>query len=363
MRMLLALLLLTAAPAGADRIKDIATLAGVRSNQLVGYGLVVGLDRTGDQTTQAPFTLQSLKNFLTRYGITLPPNVEPRLRNVASVAVHADLPPFAKLGQPIDVTVSALGNATSLRGGSLLMTPLRGPDGRVYAMAQGNLIVGGFGAQGMDGSRVSINIPSVGRIPNGALVERAVPTPLGEGGQVTLNVRRPDFTTTNRIVEAVNRTFGAGVARALDGASVAVRAPLDSNQRVSFISLLENIQVEPGSYPARVVVNARTGTVVIGQHVTVTAAAVAHGSLTVTITSDPLVSQPEAFSGGETVVVPRTDIQVEEEDSRMFYFPEGVTLQEIVANVNEVGAAPGDVIAILEALKEAGALRGELIVI
>ncbi len=356
-------LLLPALPAGAERIKDIAAVAGVRDNQLIGYGLVVGLDGTGDQTQQTPFTIQALRNMLKQLGVTVPDNVNPQLRNVAAVMVHATLPPFAKPGQNIDVTVSSLGNAKSLRGGSLLMTPLKGVDGRVYGMAQGNLVVGGFGAATDDGSRISVNIPSVGRIPNGATVERSVATPFAAGDRLTLNLHRPDFTTASRVVLAIDEILGPNSAFALDGSSVSVLAPQDPAQRVAFMSMIENIVVEPGESAARVIVNSRTGTVVIGSNVQVTAAAVTHGSLSVTITNNPDVSQPAPLSGGSTVVVPRSDIDVEEEGSRMFLFDPGVSLDDIVNAVNMVGAAPGDLVAILEALKEAGALRAELIVI
>ncbi len=349
--------------ANAERVKDIASVAGVRSNQLIGYGLVVGLDGTGDQTTQTPFTVQSLKSMLLQLGITLPPNTNPQLKNVAAVMVSADLPPFSKPGQSIDVTVSSVGNAKSLRGGTLLMTPLKGADGQVYAMAQGNLIVGGFGASGNDGSRITVNVPSVGRIPNGASVERSVPTAFDSGPSVVLNLHTADFTSATRVVEAINRMIGPGTAQAQDATSVRVNAPMDPAQRVSFVAMLENIEVQPGEAAARIIVNSRTGTVVIGQHVKVMPAAVAHGNMTVTISERPAVSQPAPFSGGETAVVPRSDIRIEQENNRMFLFDPGVSLDEIVRAVNQVGAAPGDLVAILEALKQAGALRAELIVI
>ncbi len=359
----LMLLLVTAPVSAFERVKDLASVAGVRNNQLVGYGLVVGLDGTGDQTTQAPFTVQSLKNMLGQLGVTVPPNVNPQLKNVAAVAIHADLPPFAKPGQTIDITVSSIGNAGSLRGGSLLMAPLKGADGNTYAIAQGNLIVGGFGVAGADGSRVSVNIPSVGRIPNGATIEREVPSSFARGDSITLNLHRPDFTTATRLAEAVNNFLGQGTAAPLDGSSVRVRAPMDPGQRVSFISVVENITLQAGEPPAKVIVNSRTGTVVIGNNVRVWPAAVSHGSLTVTITERFDVSQPEPFSQGQTVVTPRTDIDVAEAGSPMFLFGPGTTLDEIVRAVNQVGAAPGDLVAILEALREAGALRAELVVI
>jgi len=358
------LLLACAAAARAERVKDLASVQGVRSNQLVSYGLVVGLDGTGDQTSQTPFTLQSIKNMLIRYGVTIPPGTNPQLKNVAAVTVHADLPPFAKPGQNIDVTVSSIGNAGSLRGGSLIMTPLLGADGQVYAMAQGSLVVGGFGVSGKDGSRIAVNVPSAGRVPNGATVERAVPTGFDQTPFVILNLHTPDFTTSARLVEGINKLLGDATAQAMDGVSVRVTAPIDPNQRIAYLSTLEQIEIEPGDAPARVIVNSRTGTVVIGAHVRVMPAAVSHGSLTVTITERASVSQPNEFTrGGDTVVVPESSVQVDQPQARMFVFNAGVDLNDIVRAVNQVGAAPGDLVAILEALKESGALRAELIVI
>ena len=360
---LLITLLATPVISYAERIKDLASIAGVRSNQLIGYGLVVGLDGTGDQTTQTPFTVQSLKSMLNQLGVKVPDNANPQLKNVAAVMIHADLPPFAKPGTTIDITVGSLGNAKSLRGGSLLMTPLKGADGRVYAMAQGNLVVGGFGAATDDGSSISVNIPSVGRIPNGATVEREVPTAFLDSQFLRFNLHRPDFTTATRMATAIDESLGPGSANAIDGSSIEVLAPIDPKQRVPFMAIVENIVVDPAVAPARVVVNSRSGTVVIGSEVRVTAAAVTHGSLTVTISNNPVISQPEALSGGATVVEPKKDIDVEEEQNRMFLFNPGVALNDIVDAVNNVGAAPGDLVAILEALKQAGALRAELIVI
>jgi len=349
----------------ADRVKDLASVAGVRTNQLVGYGLVVGLNGTGDQTTQAPFTVQGIINMLTQFGVTVPTGVRMQLKNVAAVTVHAELPPFAKPGQKIDITIASIANAKSLRGGSLLMAPLRGADGNVYALAQGNLIVGGFGASGNDGSSVTVNIPSAGRIPNGATVEREVPSDFLTRESIVLNLNVPDFTTSNRLAMQINQTMGEGTAHSLDAVSVAVRAPLDASQRTAFVSALESLEVVPGEAPARVIVNSRTGTVVIGSNVRVTAAAVSHGSLVVTIRERPFVSQPgAAFSdAGETVALPVSDVSITVEDSRMFLFEPGTSLDEIVEAVNRVGAAPGDLVAILEALKQAGALRAELVVI
>jgi flagellar P-ring protein precursor FlgI len=358
------LVALSGGAARADRVKDLTSLAGVRGNQLVGYGLVVGLDGTGDQTSQAPFTTQSLKNMLAQLGVTVPADVNPQLKNVAAVAVSATLPAFSKPGQTIDITVNSIGNAKSLRGGSLLVAPLRGLDGQVYAIAQGNLVVSGFGAEAKDGSRVSVNVPSSGRIPNGATVERTVPTNFGDGDAVTLNLNSPDFTTASRLAERINREFGGDVASALDAASVRVRAPVAADARIAFVAAVENLEFDPGSAPARVIVNSRTGTVVIGSNVRVSPAAVSHGSLTVSIKEQTQVSQPAPFSPqGQTVTAPASSIEVEQTGSRMFLFDPGVTLQEIVQAVNQVGVAPGDLVAILEALQQAGALHAQLIVI
>jgi len=354
------LLLMLSSNVFAERVKDLADIAGVRSNQLVGYGLVVGLDGTGDQTSQTPFTVQSLKSMLAQFGITLPPNVTPQLKNVAAVSIQAVLPPFSKPGQSIDITVSSIGNAKSLRGGSLLMTPLKGADGNIYAIAQGNLVVSGFGAAA-DGSRVTVNIPSTGRIPNGATVERGVMSSFNTGKNIFLNLHSPDFTTAKRLSDAINKMMGEGTAESMDGSTVSVLAPRDPSQRVSFVSVLENIMVEPGQASAKVIINSRTGTVVIGSHVRVAASAVSHGALTVRIVPNAEVSQPGAFAGGETVA--QTGIDIEQGDGRMFKFNPGVSLDEIVRAVNQVGAAPGDLVAILEALKEAGSLKAELIVI
>jgi len=352
-------------PVAAERVKDLASVAGVRNNQLAGYGLVVGLNGTGDQTTQTPFTVQSIINMLTQFGITIPPGTSLQLKNVAAVTIHAELPPFAKPGQTIDVTVASIGNAKSLRGGSLLMAPLRGADGNVYAIAQGNLIVGGFGASGDDGSSVTVNIPSAGRIPNGATVERGVPSDFLTQEAVVLNLHTPDFTTSNRLAGQINATMGAGTAESIDAVSVAVRAPADIRQRTSFVATLENLEIEPGEVSAKVIVNSRTGTVVIGANVRVTPAAVSHGSLVVTISERPFASQPLApFSdAGETVVLPDSEVEISQEEGSMFLFEAGTSLDEIVQAVNRVGAAPGDLVAILEALKQAGALRAELVVI
>lgn len=362
--LLVAVLAGVASQSQAERVKDIASIAGVRTNQLVGYGLVVGLDGTGDQTSQAPFTIQSIKNMLAQFGVVVPANVNPQLKNVAAVTVTADLPPFAKPGQLIDVTVSSIANAGSLRGGSLLLAPLRGADGEVYAVAQGNLVVSGFGIQGTDGSKISVNVPSTGRIPRGASVEREVPSNFSVDPNVTLNLNSPDFTTATRLATSINEILGAGSAEAVDAVSVRVIAPADSAQRIAFVSTLEQIDVRPGEPPARVIVNSRTGTIVIGSGVRVTPAAVAHGSLSVTITERTDVSQPNALSqGGTTVQVPRSEIEAKQQNARVFKFDSGVSLDSMVEAINKVGAAPGDLVAILEALKQVGALRAELVVI
>jgi flagellar P-ring protein precursor FlgI len=344
-----------------ERIKDIASIEGVRTNQLVGYGLVVGLDnKSGDKTR---FAGQTLRSMMGRFGVTLPPGIDPKSKNIAAVAIQADLPPFAKQGQSIDVTVSAIGDSKSLRGGTLLMTPLKGADGQVYAVAQGNLVVNGLSATGQDGSNVTVNSPSVGRIPNGATIERTVNTPFSEGNTLIFNLHTADFTTANRMAESINKQLGANTARPIDATSVKVNAPFDVGQKVSFAAMVENINITPDDAPARIIVNSRTGTVVINNKVRVQPAAVSHGSLTVTINENPQVSQPYEFSRGQTVVTPQSDVQVDQERKRMFVFNAGVSLDEIVQAVNNVGAGPSDLVAILEALKTAGALRAELIVI
>lgn len=363
--LLTSLCLLVGMGAGhAERVKDLASVAGMRSNQLIGYGLVVGLLGAGDQTSQTQFTVQSLKNMLAQLGVVIPPDVDPQLKNVAAVMVTAVLPPFAKPGQTIDITVSSIGNAKGLRGGTLLMTPLKGADGQVYAVAQGNVVSSGFGAEGRDGSRIVVNVPTVGRIPNGATVERTVANGFAQGDSLVLNLNAADFTTATRLAETINRTLGSKTAHPIDAASVRVAAPIDPGQRVEFVSMLENLTLEPGMAPARVIVNSRTGTVVIGAHVTVAPVAVSHGNLVVTITERSDISQPAPFARrGRTVVAPRSDLNIDQDDSHMFLFGPGVTLEEIVRAVNQVGAAPGDLVAILEALKQAGALKAQLIVI
>jgi len=357
------LLLVSSLSAHAQRLKDLTSISGVRENQLVGYGLVVGLDGTGDQTSQTPFTLQTFNNMLQQLGIQIPQGTSFQLKNVAAVMVHGQLPAFAKPGQAIDVTVSSVGNAGSLRGGTLLLTPMKALDGRVYAVAQGSLVVGGFGAEGNDGSSVTVNVPSVGRIPGGAFVERPAPDAFSGGDQIVFNLHRSDFTTARRVAEKINETFGPQVAQAIDSTSIAIRSPKDASQRVSFMSVLENLHVQPDTTAARVVINSRTGTIVIGESVEVAPAAVTHGALTVTIAESDEVSQPNAFGAGDTAVIANSEVEIVEEANRMFFFAPGVNLQDIVTAVNEVGAAPGDLMAILEALREAGALRAELVVI
>ncbi len=348
----------------AERIKDLASIQGVRSNQLIGYGLVVGLNGTGDKDTDSPYTINSLKNMLSQLGVQIPEGVNIKPKNAAAVIVHGDLPPFSKVGQQFDVTVSSLGNAKSLRGGTLLMTPMKGADGNAYALAQGNLVVGGLSGEGADGSKITVNIPSAGRVPNGASVEREVPNNFNKAPLVTLNLHDGDFTTARRVAESINLTIGPGTAKAMDATSIRVNAPVDPGQKVSFISLLEELEVKPAASSAKVIINSRTGTVVINSQVRVYPAAVSHGSLVVSISEQTAVSQPGAFSRGQTAVVPQSQVEIAEQGKdRMFLFNPGVSLDEVVRAVNEVGAAPSDLVAILEALKEAGALRAELLVI
>jgi len=348
----------------AERIKDLSSVQGMRDNQLIGYGLVVGLDGSGDSVGQVSYTAQSLKNMLTQLGIVIPPGVKPQPKNVAAVMLHATLPPFIKKGQTIDVTASSVGNAKSLRGGTLLMSPLKGADGKVYAVAQGSLLVGGLGVEGSDGSSITINVPSVGRLPKGAIVERTINNSLGHTNKLVLNLFSADFTTASRMSDAINNNFGAGTARALDPMSVEVMAPETESGKIAFLSMLENITLNPGESAARVIINSRTGTVVISSAVRVSPAAVSHGNLVVTIQENKEVSQPNSFSQkGKTKVIDDSQIEVSTGDNHMFVFDPGVDLNDIVRAVNQVGAAPGDLVAILEALKMAGALRAELMVI
>ncbi|MBL8504196.1 MAG: flagellar basal body P-ring protein FlgI [Rhodocyclaceae bacterium] len=353
---------LAASPANAERIKDLASVQGVRQNQLIGYGLVVGLDGSGDQTTQTPFTVQSIVNMLSNLGVTLPPGTSLQLKNVAAVMVTASLPPFARAGQQIDVTVSSMGNAKSLRGGTLLMAPLKGADGNVYAIAQGNVLVGGAGASA-GGSKVQINHLSVGRISGGATVERAVPMQMGEGEFVFLELNATDFGTAQRVVAAINIGIGAGLASAEDGRRIRVRAPQEPDRRVAFLGLVENLDLQPAQGAARIIVNGRTGSVVMNQSVAIDTCAVAHGSLSVTISSEPQVSQPAPLSAGQTVVTERADIQLTQQGGSLLTLRAGASLAEVVKALNAIGATPLDLIAILQAMKAAGALRAELEII
>ena len=348
--------------ASASRIKEIAAVQGVRSNPLTGYGLVVGLDGTGDQTTQTPFTTQSLNAMLQQFGVTVPPGAAMQLKNVAAVLVTAQLPAFAQPGQAIDVSVSSLGNAKSLRGGTLIATPLRGADGQIYALAQGNLVVGGAGASA-GGSKVQINHLAAGRIPEGAMVERSVPTPLLEGEAIQLGLNAADFHTARAVARAINEAKGEGTAAARDGRTVSVRVPADADARIAFLADVENLRVELASPAARVVINARTGSIVLNEAVTLGPCAVAHGSLSVTINSTPVISQPNAFSQGQTVVTEKTDISISQQGGSLVQMPAGTRLVDVVKALNALGATPQDLLAILQAMRSAGALKAELEVI
>lgn len=351
--------------AHAERIKDIAMVEGARTNQLIGFGLVVGLDGTGDQVTQTPFTIQAARSMLQQFGVNLPPGVNPQTKNMASVIVTAELPAFTKPGQKMDITVSSIGNAKSLRGGELLLTQLKGGNGEVYAVAQGGVVVSGFGADGVDGSSVSVNTKASGRIPNGALIEREVGNALDDGSnRITFNLHTADFTTAKNTASEINRMMGPGTAEALDAVSISVLAPTDTAQKVAYLAELENIEVSKANSAAKIIVNARSGTIVIGSEVVVKPAAVATGSLTVTIDESFAVSQPGPFAaGGQTAVVPQSTVDAEQEEAKFFVMEGGVNLQEIVTAINKVGAAPGDLIAVLEALQQAGALSAQIIVI
>lgn len=346
--------------ASAARIKDIAKVAGVRSNQLVGYGLVTGLPGTGEST---PFTDQTFNAMLQNFGIQLPPGTKPKIKNVAAVMVTAELPAFSKQGQQVDVTVSSIGSAKSLRGGTLVQTFLKGLDGKVYAVAQGNLVVSGFSASGADGSKIVGNNPAVGLISGGAIVEQEVPSPFGRGDYITFDLLESDFSTAQRMADAINNFLGPDMASAIDSTSVRVRAPREISQRVSFLSTIENVEFDPADVSAKIIVNSRTGTIVVGQHVRLKPAAVTHGGMTVAIKENLNVSQPNEMSNGQTVVVPDSDIEITEAQGKMFKFEPGLTLDDLVRAVNEVGAAPSDLMAILQALKQAGAIEGQLIII
>ncbi|MGY0216822.1 flagellar basal body P-ring protein FlgI [Endozoicomonadaceae bacterium StTr2] len=361
----------TVSVAATDRTRkllDLVDIQGVRSNQLIGYGLVVGLDGSGDKTRQTQFTSQSLKNMLRQLGVQLPSSVDPKLKNVAAVSVTATLPPFTRPGQSIDVTVSSIGDAVSLKGGVLLQTQLKGADGNVYALAQGSLLVSGYSVDGKTGSSVTSNVPTVGRIPDGGIVERSVPGSFQYGQNIVLSLKSPNFTTARNIVESVNNLYGAKTAWAVDGAVVEISAPADSSQRVVWMAALENLDVNVGRIPARVIINSRSGTVVMNEHVRVKPAAVSHGNLVVTIRESLTASQPPSNLGkgtqaGQTVVLPQTSIQVEEQKQRIVRMPGSSSLQDVINAVNSVGATPTDLMAVLQALKRAGALEAELVVI
>ena len=354
-------LVLFASVADAARIKDIASVQGVRSNQLVGYGLVVGLPGTGEKSSK--FTEQAFATMLRNFGINIPQGQSLKIKNVAPVAITAELKAFTKRGQKIDITVSAIGEAKSLRGGELLQSFLKGVDGKVYALAQGSLVVGGLGAEGADGSKVVINTPTVGRISNGAIVEREVISPFSQGDSITFNLHQSDFTTAKIMADTINNLVGPNTATLLDATSVQVLAPRNVSQRVSYLSTLENLEFQPARARAKIIVNSRTGTIVVGQDVRLLPTAITHGGISVTISENKEVSQPNPFAGGDTEQVDNSIINITQEDSRMFKFDAGISLNDLVRAVNEVGLAPGDLMAILEALKQAGALQGELVII
>ena len=356
------LLPLFSSPTQAERIKDLASVQGVRNNQLVGYGLVVGLDGTGDQTTQTPFTTQSIINMLAQLGTTLPTTQSLQLKNVAAVMVTANLPPFARTGQQIDVTVSSMGNAKSLRGGTLVMTPLKGADGQIYAQAQGNLMVGGAGASA-GGSKAVVNHLLAGRIVAGATVEREVPTSLGQGPHIHYELVSTDFGTTQRMVEVINREMGSGTAQALDGRVVRVTAPEEPNARVAFMGRVENLEVRPMKTMAKVIVNPRTGSIVMNQMVTLDPCAVAHGSLSVVVSTEQQVSQPNALSGGQTVTTQQSEIEIKQGGGALMQVRAGANLSDVVKAINALGAAPQDLLSILQAMKAAGALKADLEII
>ena len=351
-----------ALPLRAERLKDLASIQGVRDNPLIGYGLMVGLDGSGDQTMQTPFTTQSLNNMLGQLGITVPAGTNMQLKNVAAVMVTATLPPFARPGQNIDITVSSLGNAKSLRGGTLLMTPLKGADGQVYALAQGNMVVGGAGASA-NGSKVQINQLGSGRIPAGAIVERGVDSPLGGDGMLMLELNTSDFGTAQMATDAINRSFGSGTATALDARVVQVTAPARPEERVGFLARLQNLDVSPAQAVAKVVINARTGSVVMNQNVRLNDCAVAHGNLSVVINTEPVISQPNPLSGGATVVAQKSQIEISQSGSALQVVRGGASLADVIKGLNTLGANPQDLVSILQAMKAAGALRAELEII
>jgi len=348
--------------AHAMRIKEIASVQGVRSNQLTGYGLVVGLDGTGDQTTQMPYTAQSMHNFLQQLGLSLPPGANMQLKNVAAVLVTAQLPAFAQPGQTIDATVSSIGNAKSLRGGTLIATPLKGADGQIYALAQGSLLVGGAGAAAA-GSKVQINHLSAGRIPGGAQVERSVPTPFALGETIDLGLQSSDFQTARRVSDAINLKMGEGTASAIDGRVVRLRAPQNPDARVRFLAQVEELEIAVPVPAARVIINSRTGSIVMNQAVTLGACAVAHGNLSVTIRTTPVISQPNPLAGGQTVQTEQADIAIARDRGELMKVEAAPKLADVVRVLNSLGATPQDLLAILQAIKAAGALNAELEVI
>ena len=358
---LVMLLSLLATPLHAERIKDLGGFQGIRANQLTGYGIVVGLAGTGDDSLE--YATQGMRGVASRFGLALPAGINPALKNAAAVMITAELPAFAKPGQKLDITVAALGKAKSLRGGTLLMAPLQGADGQIYAMAQGNLAVGGLGIDAADGSKLVVNVPTAGRIPGGASVERAVDAGFATTPEILFNLAEADLTTVARVAAAINGRLGSGRARAIDATTVAIQAPPGAESRTALMGQIEDLLVDPADAPARVIVNARTGTVVINGAVRIAPAAVSHGKLTVKVNETYKVSQPEGFSRGRTEVVPKSDIAVDEERRPMFRFAPGASLADIVKAVNAIGASPADLVAILEALKQAGAMKAELIVL
>lgn len=346
------------------RIKEVASIEGVRSNQLTGFGLIVGLDGTGDQTTQMPYTTQGLSNYLQQLGITLTTTTlaQLQMKNVAAVLVTAQLPAFARPGQLLDVNVSSVGNAKSLKGGTLIASPLKGADGEIYALAQGNIIVAGAGAAA-GGSKVQVNHLSAGRIPDGAQVERVVPTSLQEGGTINLSLNASDFQTARKVAQAINQQFGDGIAQALDGRTVQVKAPTTPNERVSFLAEMEELPVQASIAAAKVIINARTGSIVLNQAVSLGACAIAHGNLSISISSTPVVSQPNALSQGQTVVAEKANIEIKQDGGKLIQLPAAPQLTDVVKALNSLGATPQDLLAILQAIKSAGALNAELEVI
>jgi flagellar P-ring protein precursor FlgI len=349
-------------PAQAERLKDLASIQGVRQNQLIGYGLVVGLDGSGDQTTQTPFTVQSVISMLQNLGVNLPANTTLQLKNVAAVMVTTSLPAFARPGQTLDITVSSMGNAKSLRGGTLLMTPLKGADGQIYAIAQGNVLVGGVGAAAA-GTKAQVNHLSVGRVSGGATVERAVASNLVQGDAIYVELNDTDFSTAGKVVAAINQRFGPETAAALDGRVIRVRAPVVSDERIAFLGALENVSLTPGQMAAKVILNARTGSVVLNQAVTLETCAVSHGNLSIVISSEPVISQPPPGSAGQTVVAQTAQIDIKKEPGNVLYLKGGASLAEVVKALNAIGATPQDLLAILQAMKASGALRAELEII